>query len=204
MKPFVVGLTGGSGSGKTFILKYLLDQLSGSKASALCQDNYYIARENQPTDENGIKNFDLPESISLSEFHSDLRKLKSGEQLSRREYTYNNPGVKPSVIEIKPAPILFVEGIFIFSDARIDGELDYRIFVEAKTDIMLDRRLKRDFIERGYDEDDVNYRYHNHVIPTYNEYIGPYKHKADVIIQNNQHQQPDLTAILSFLNAKTA
>jgi uridine kinase len=119
------------------------------------------------------------------------------------EYTYNNPAKSPRLIETTPAPIIFVEGIFIFSHEIIDNELDYRIYVEAESNIRLNRRIQRDLTERGYDSDDVNYRYRNHVMPAYKKYVEPFRHKADLIIENNDLTTPVLHDLVTFLKTKS-
>ncbi|HEX9650720.1 MAG TPA: uridine kinase [Cyclobacteriaceae bacterium] len=200
---FVVGITGCSGSGKTFILNSILSHFHTDEIAIVSQDNYYLPGEKVPMDENGIINYDLPESIHLGGFQEDIIKIKQGERLSKMEYTYNNPAKSPRLIETTPAPIIFVEGIFIFSHEIIDNELDYRIYVEAESNIRLNRRIQRDLTERGYDSDDVNYRYRNHVMPAYKKYVEPFRHKADLIIENNDLTTPVLHDLVTFLKTKS-
>ena len=200
---FVVGITGCSGSGKTFILNSILSHFHSDEIAIVSQDNYYLPGEKVPMDENGVINYDLPESIHLGGFQEDIIKIKQGERLSKMEYTYNNPAKSPRLIETTPAPIIFVEGIFIFSHEIIDNELDYRIYVEAESNIRLNRRIQRDLTERGYDSDDVNYRYRNHVMPAYKKYVEPFRHKADLIIENNDLTTPVLHDLVTFLKTKS-
>src|SRR5690606_21601712 len=111
--------------------------------------------------------------------------LFDGHTVYKEEYTFNNPNIKPKLLEIKPAPILIVEGLFIFYYEEVNQLLDYRIFLDADESIALERRLKRDLIERGYDHDDVMYKWINHVVPAYNQYLLPYKSETDLVIINN-------------------
>ena len=200
---FIVGITGCSGSGKTFILNSISSHFQNGEIAIVSQDNYYLPGENQPVDKNGIINYDLPESIHLADFQQDIVKIKQGERLSKLEYAYNNPAKSPRVIQTLPAPIIFVEGIFIFSHEGINSELDYRIYIEAESSIRLDRRIQRDFTERGYDSDDVNYRYRNHVMPAFKKYIEPFREKADLIIENNDATPPILDNLVTFLKTKS-
>jgi len=99
------------------------------------------------------------------------------------------------MLEIKPAPILIVEGLFILHFRKIAESLDLKIFIEADDDIALQRRLKRDLMERGYSHDDVMYKWVNHVVPAYKEFLLPYKNECDQIITNNTHVADDIICI---------
>ncbi len=186
-KPFTIGITGGSGSGKTFFLKNLESRFTSNELCLISQDHYYHPREMQQHDQRGIKNFDLPESIDHKQFQLDIQTLKRGELLKKKEYTFNNPNVTPKILEFRPAPIIIVEGLFVQYFPDIERELDLKIFIEAKDHVKLSRRIKRDNEERGYDLEDVLYRYENHVMPVYEMLIKPLKHQADIVIPNNSH-----------------
>ena len=100
-KPFTIGITGGSGSGKTFFLQGLSSHFKPDEICLISQDNYYRSRDQQPIDENGVKNFDLPTSIDRDSFRADLVKLKAGQDVIKKEYTFNNPGAEPKLLEFK-------------------------------------------------------------------------------------------------------
>lgn len=202
MSSYTIGITGGSGSGKTFFLKSLAGKFSSEDICLISQDDYYRPREQQVEDEKGVKNFDLPEAIDHEQFLLDIQQLKRGEILRKEEYTFNNPNVKPRVLEFRPAPILIIEGLFIQYFPAIEKELDLKIFVEAKDHIKLSRRIRRDNEERGYDLDDVLYRYHHHVMPVYESLIEPLKHRADIVIPNNSQFTRALDVIVLALKAK--
>lgn len=197
--PYTIGITGGSGSGKTFFINELSGHFNASEICLISQDHYYKPRESQITDNQGVKNFDLPGSIEHEQLHQDILKLKRGETLLKPEYTFNNPKVTPKVLEFRPAPILIVEGLFVQYFPEIAGELDLKIFIEAKDYVKLSRRIRRDNEERGYDLDDVLYRYQYHVMPIYESLIKPLKHKADLIIPNNDHFKHALHVLVSAL-----
>src|SRR5258708_29990782 len=108
-RPITIGITGGSGSGKTHFLNGLSSHFKPGEICLISQDNYYRPRDQQPADEQGVQNFDLPGSIDHLAFHADLVKLKSGQNVIKKEYTFNNPNANPRMLEFKPAPILVVE-----------------------------------------------------------------------------------------------
>lgn len=200
--PYIIGIAGGSGSGKTLFLTSLLDQFNIGEICLISQDNYYKPRTQQPVDAKGIKNFDLPESIDFDAYKNDIIALKAGNTVSRPEYTFNNSKSVPRQIELKPAPVLVVEGIFVLYYKEIANLLDLKIFIDAKDHIKLKRRIIRDEKERGYDLDDVLYRYEHHVMPTYEKYIKPYKENADLIIPNHTNFSDALVVLSSFIRTK--
>src|SRR5690606_12096994 len=120
----------------------------------------------------------------------------------REEYTFNNPALKPKTIETKPAPVLIVEGLFIFFYEEINSLLDHRIFLHAEPDIALQRRLKRDLIERGYNEEDVRYKWVNHVMPAYRRYLLRFREQCDRIILNNTDDPAPIIAITDEISAE--
>lgn len=201
-KPFTVGITGGSGSGKTFFLMGLAAHFSAAELCLISQDHYYRPREEQPLDQNGVKNFDLPTSIDRATFHSDLLKLKSGIDVLKKEYTFNNPSAEPGILTFKATPIIIVEGLFVQYFEEIASELDLKIFIEAKDYVKFGRRIQRDRVDRGYDLEDVLYRYKHHVMPVYESLIDPLKHKADIIIPNDQTFEKALEVISAYLKTK--
>jgi len=198
-KPFTIGITGGSGSGKTYLLQGLASSFSSSELCLISQDNYYKSRHEQPIDENGIKNFDLPGSIDRETFRDDLVQLKAGRDVIKKEYTFNNPAAEPKMLTFKAAPILVVEGLFVQYFDEISSELDLKIFIEAKDHVKLGRRIRRDQIERGYDLDDVLYRYQYHVMPVYERLIEPLKYNSDLVIPNNHHFDKALMVLVGYL-----
>ncbi|MFQ3214345.1 MAG: uridine kinase [Marivirga sp.] len=198
-KPFIVGITGGSASGKTLFLKSLIEHFKVNEICLVSQDNYYKDRHLQPKDENGIENFDTPQSIEFDEYASDIRSLKAGKVVTRKEYTFNNPNVVPEILTFTPAKIIVVEGLFVFYFPELAELLDLKVFIDAKDYVKLKRRIVRDNSERGYDLEDVLYRYEKHVAPTYEKYIEPFKYDADIIIPNNNKFDKGLEVLVSYL-----
>ncbi|WP_291402316.1 P-loop NTPase fold protein [Daejeonella sp.] len=200
-KPFVIGVAGGSGSGKTFFLKCFLNHFKKEEICLLSQDDYYYRVGHTMTaEENKLYNFDLPSTIDNGQFVNDIKNLINGETVYQKEYTFNNPNSEPKLLEIQPAPIVMVEGLFILHFEEIAEILDMKIFIDTDEDIALQRRLKRDLIERGYPEGDVIYKWNNHVMPAFNDYLLPYKDQCDKIITNNTHVAEDIIEITSEIS----
>lgn len=202
-KPYIVGITGGSASGKTLLLNELKKSFNESDLCIVSQDNYYRPIEQQFKDEEGIENFDIPESIDHEAFARDIERLKNGETVERKEYMFNNTDTKPKMIVLKPAPILVIEGIFVFYFKEVAEQLDLKVFVDARDHLMIKRRILRDAKERGYDLEDVLYRFENHIMPSFKKYIKPCKHDSDIIIPNNNNSfKNGLGVLVGFLKGK--
>ncbi|MFD2932377.1 uridine kinase [Spirosoma flavum] len=201
-KPFIVGITGGSASGKTSFLKGVLNAFADDQICLISQDNYYLSRDLIPVDDQGIHNFDLPETIDHHLYAQHIGQLRNGNAITQPEYTFNNPNIVPRLLTFMPAPIIVVEGIFVFHFRELADQMDLKIFIDAKNSIKLERRVKRDAEERGYDLDDVMYRWKYHVKPTYRQFIKPYRAEADIVIPNNVHYQKGLNVVIEFLKTK--
>ena len=201
-KPFIIGITGGSGSGKTTFINHLRSSFSEEQLCIISQDDYYRPREEQVTDDKGFHNFDLPTSIDKKAFHRDVERLINGETVEIVEYMFNNKEGTPSVKYFKPAPIIVVEGLFVFHYKKIRRILDLKVFFYAADHLKVIRRILRDQVERGYPIDDVIYRYEHHVMPSYNKYIQPYMDEADLIINNNLDFNMGLDVLCGFVRDK--
>jgi uridine kinase len=198
---YLVGIAGGSASGKTSILNDLKASFEPDQISVVSQDNYYLERHLQALDYRGEVNFDLPTAIDREAFYRDVKTLISGRSVFRKEYTFNNPSANPGVIEVHPAPILVVEGLFVFYYSELQEMLDLQVYIDARDDVKLERRLQRDARDRGYSETDVRYRWENHVVPCYKNYLRPYRDHCDIIIANNGSYQKGLGVLGNHLRA---
>ena len=201
-KPYVVGITGSSGSGKTFFLNSFLNHFRQHEVSLLSQDDYYIPVGDLTPEENKLYNFDVPSTIDHDLFTTHIDALLTGQTVYKQEYTFNNPNIKPKTLEIKPAPILVIEGLFILHFKAIADIINLKLFIDADEQVALKRRIKRDNDERGYSEDDVMYKWQNHVVPAYQQYLLPYKHSCHQIIVNNQHAAEELITIAGNISAR--
>ncbi|WP_242691563.1 uridine kinase family protein [Desertivirga arenae] len=199
-RPYVIGIAGGSGSGKTFFLNCFLNHFKDHEITLISQDDYYKPMEVQPLDENGWINFDLPVCIEESQLLTDLKTLLGGGSVTKKEYTFNVAEEQAKLLTLKSAPIIIVEGLFVFHYKEIASLFDMRIFLDAEEEITLNRRIKRDTAERGYTRDMIMYQWENHVLPAYKNYLLPYKDTADKIITNNSHVADDIIAVSNELS----
>jgi uridine kinase len=183
-KYLVIGIAGGSGSGKTTLLRALLGHFRPDQICLVSQDNYYHPKEAQAADENGVINFDLPTSIDRAHFTRDLKDLLSGKPIEKLEYNFNNPAWAPASITVYPAPVIIMEGLFVFHFEEIRTLLDFKVYLEAHHETRLERRIRRDGEERGYGEAEVRYQWDNHVRPAEIQYMEPYRAECDLIIDN--------------------
>ena len=157
-------------------------------------DNYYKSSEDQCLDDRGIKNFDLPESFTKEKFCEDLKKLVSGSDISILTYDYTIEGSSDEEI-IKSAPVIIVEGLFIYHFSEVNKLLDYKVMVDLPLDIAYQRRLRRDMEERDYTEEETHYRYMSHVEPAYITYISPHKGDMDLVVDNRSNLDEGMRVI---------
>ena len=202
--PYLIGITGGSASGKTTFLRRLLAAFPEEQICLISQDNYYHPREKQLRDDMGVENFDLPTSIDAAAYAVDVLRISPGQEVRRKEYLFNNATGEAKELVFRPAPIVVVEGIFVFHFEEIARLLDLKVYIDAQEHVKLHRRIIRDRDERGYDVADVLYHYTHHVAPTYEQFIAPYKHYADLVIPNNRHFDKGLEVLVGFLQTKIA
>lgn len=200
-KPFVIGICGGSGSGKTTILKRLAEDFEDSKPALFTMDNYYIPMESQIKDHNGVINFDLPSALDEQMLTHDLSRLTSGQGIEVKEYFFNTAPGKNVLLSIEPSQLVLVEGLFLFHYEGVRRLVDYSIFVDVNPNIQLDRRIYRDQETRGYKRSDIIYQWEHHVIPCYENYIIPYKEEAHFHFRNDQNAEADYAQLVSELKA---
>lgn len=207
---YAIGIVGTSGSGKSYLTKQLANYFA-DRVAVFNLDNYYIQREMQPKDVNGHYNFDTPESLDLDRYEKDFFDLLAGKSITQKVYNYNNPMEEnPSdrFIEIKPKEFLVAEGIFTFHKETIRSRFDYRIFVESPDELCLERRLKRDFEERGYPASDVHYKFRNHLAPAFKQFVEPMRAESHYIFNNLEDNFKTefnnlISQLSSIFNSKT-
>lgn len=199
---YLVGVAGGSGSGKTTLVRALRDLLPPESVCIVSQDDYYLPIEQQVKDANGKVNFDLPSALDLGLLAEDLRCLASGEAVYRQEYNFNM-ATEPRWMEIRPARVILVEGIFLLQHPGLRDLFDLKVFVEASEEVQLTRRTARDGRERGYPLADVLYQWENHVMPAYREHLLPYRSHCDLHVVNESNFQRALGVLRDHLMQKT-
>jgi uridine kinase len=198
--PVFVGITGGSASGKTTFIKKLSEIFNENQICVISQDHYYKPLSEQIQDENGEVNFDLPEAIDFDRLLKDIKQLQKGQQVELVEYTFNNPKKFPKKLTWMPRPIIIIEGLFIFYHPKVAKVFDLKLFIEANQEVMLKRRLSRDFAERAMTKEQILYQWNNHVKPSYDKYLLPYREDVDMIIMNNTHFDNSLNIIVNHFN----
>ncbi len=203
VKGQIVGICGGSGSGKTSLLNGIKEKLKGKSITYISMDDYYLPREEQFTDENGIKNFDLPTAINAKQLAKDLDTLQSGQEVTKAQYTFNNSEADNSTLVLYPAAVYIIEGLFIYHYPELKDRFDLKVYVDASIDQKIIRRIKRDQNERNYPLEDVLYRYEHHVMPSYQAYIRKYKEEADLIINNYNSYDKGLQVLVNHLKILT-
>lgn len=196
----ILGICGGSGSGKTTLLKRLSAEFSHLKPSVFSMDNYYYPIERQAKDENGVYNFDLPTALDEARLTADLQRLVNGEEITVKEYHFNAPPDKNVLITIEPSQLIIVEGLFLFHYKGVRELLEFSAFVEVDPQIQLDRRLYRDQESRGYSREDILYQWNNHVLPCYENYLLPYRSKADFVFRNDMRATDDYRALVQEIS----
>jgi uridine kinase len=196
---YLVGVAGGSGSGKTSLVRALRDSLPTGTVCLVSQDDYYHPLEQQEVDANGKVNFDLPTAVDLDGLARDLRSLVAGDPILRKEYTFNQDGREPEWIQLRPAPVILVEGLFVLHHGPVRELFDLRVFIEASEEAQLDRRLRRDALERGYGQDEIMYQWEHHVLPAYRSYLLPYRHLCDLHVVNESSYERAVNVLRDHL-----
>ncbi|CUW11907.1 uridine kinase [Leuconostoc gelidum subsp. gasicomitatum] len=183
-KPLVIGITGGSGSGKTTVSRELVRRLTadGSSAILLQQDSYYINQSEKPMSERILTNYDHPDAFETDLFVSDLRRLSRHESINKPIYDYEQYTRSQEVENVGPADVVIVDGVLLFNDARVRDLLDMKIFVDTDDDIRFLRRLERDIEERGRTVHGVIEQYLATVKPMYHQFVEPTKRYANIIV----------------------
>ncbi len=177
----VIGIAGGTGSGKTTITKKLVRRFAG-EVSVINHDNYYKAHHDMPYEQRCKLNYDHPDAFDTDLLISDLRKLKAGREIVCPVYDYSIHDRSDKTMVIKPAKVIIVEGILIFADKTLCDEMDIKIFVDADADVRILRRITRDVRDRGRSLESVIKQYLTTVKPMHEQFVEPSKRNADIII----------------------
>jgi uridine kinase len=194
--PLVIGICGGSASGKTYLKDVLIENSPAGKVQEFTLDSYYLPREWQKADANGYLNFDLPEAFNTQKMIYDFMDLSSGFSIEQPIYKYKNvpPSIDFKIVE--PAPVIIAEGIFLFYYKEMRERIDKKIFIDAPFEVKRQRRIERDVRERGYEVPEIHYRFDNHAQESYNTYVLPYVQEVDYVIENQQMLDSAIPALL--------
>ena len=201
-KTIIIGIGGGSGSGKTTLLRRLAEFYHKNNPAIFSMDNYYNPIEQQQKDNKNIVNFDLPTALDEEQLTKDITTLSRGEPIEVKEYFFNSSPNKNVLLTIQPSRLIIVEGLFLFHYLGVKKLLDYTIFVDVEHEIQLDRRIYRDQETRGYSRSDIIYKWENHALPCYNNYILPHKSSANFIYRNDHHADEDFNQLISLIKLK--
>jgi uridine kinase len=183
----IIGISGGTGSGKTTIANRILESVSASEVVFLQQDSYYRNINDLPLDYRNIANFDHPDALDNDLLVNHVRRLKAGEAVELPLYDFKTHTRLNETRYVEPKPIVIVEGILIFADPRLLEQMDIKVFVDTPDDIRFIRRLRRDLAERGRTVESVIEQYTVTVRPMHMQFVEPSKRHADVIIPEGGH-----------------
>ena len=199
-KPFIIGIAGGTGSGKTTVAKEL-QKADPANILILSHDNYYKDRSNFPIEERKKLNYDEPAAIEEDLFVQQLTDLKEGKAIEMPIYDFATHTRKPDRVHVEPTPVIILEGILILTDPKVRELLDLSMFIDLDADLRLARRLMRDVGERDRTFEESINQYLASAQPMYDKYVEPGKEEADMIVENEGSFE-DLRAVLDTVKAR--
>ncbi|WP_282036686.1 uridine kinase [Saccharicrinis aurantiacus] len=195
----VVGIAGGTGSGKTTVVKKIIEQLPQAQITVIPQDSYYRDSSHIPMEERKQINFDHPDSIEFDLIVDQLKALKNGNPVLQPTYSYLTCTRQAEVIEVQPCKVIILEGILILNHKPLRDLMDLKIFVDADADDRLSRVISRDIVERGRDVEAVLSRYKRTVKPSHNQFIEPTKRYADIIVPQGGNNTVAINMLKEYL-----
>ncbi len=198
----IIGICGGTGSGKTTIARAIVDSIGAEKVVLVEQDSYYRNMSDMPLDERRKANFDHPDSIDSDLLVNHLKRLKSGESIEMPIYDFKTHTRSNKSQHIEPTAVIIVEGILIFAETRVLDILDVRVFVDTPDDIRLCRRLRRDIAERGRKFEQAIEQYEKTVRPMHQQFVEPSKRNADLIIPEGGQTQVGVDVLCGIIREK--
>ncbi len=200
----IIGICGGTGSGKTTIARKIVDSVGAQNVVLVEQDSYYRNLSDMPLDERHQANFDHPDSIDSDMLVNHLIRLKQGLAVEMPLYDFVTHTRSDRIEVIEPKPVVIVEGILIFAEPRVLDLLDIRIFVDTPDDVRLMRRLKRDITERGRTFERTLDQYERTIRPMHFEFVEPSKRHADIIIPEGSNTGITVDFLCSMVREKLA
>ena len=182
MDTILIGIAGGTGSGKTTLANELINSFGQDEVSILRHDNYYKRHDDMCYEERSKLNYDHPDAFDTELLCEHIRKLKAGRSIQMPVYDYSVYNRSEETIEVRPAPVIVLEGILIFAETSLCELMDIKVFVDTDADVRILRRIVRDVKERGRPLDSVISQYLTTVKPMHEQFVEPSKRRADIII----------------------
>ncbi len=200
--PLVIGVAGGSGSGKTTVVDYLCEKFAGDNVQRIEHDSYYRELKHLPFEERIKQNFDHPASLETELMIRHIKALMEGYTVEMPVYDFDKHTRKDETITATPSQVILVDGILIFSEPELLELMDVKIFVDTDDDVRLLRRLKRDIQERHRSVESVISQYEKFVRPMHLEFVEPSKRYADVIIPRGGKNKVALEMVTALIRGK--
>lgn len=197
----LIGVAGGSGSGKTTVVRRIVDAIGRRNVAVLHHDSYYRDASHLPPDERAAINYDHPESLETGLLIRHLEALLRGEPVEVPVYDFSNHVRLPATERVEPRPVVILDGILILWDKRLRELMDVRLFVDADADVRLGRRLRRDMEERGRSPESILAQYMATVRPMHLEFVEPSKRYADVIIPRGGHNRVGVELVVATVRS---
>jgi uridine kinase len=198
-RPLVVGIAGGTGSGKTTVAHKLAAAMPNGRCASIEHDAYYIDQSHLPPEERALINYDHPASLESSLLADHLRELRAGRAVDVPIYDFSTHTRRKERRHVVPAPVVIVEGILVFVEAALRDQMDIKIFVDTDADIRLMRRIRRDLEQRGRTFESVRSQYYATVRPMHIEHVEPSKRWADLIVPEGGDNKVALEVLLGQL-----
>ena len=196
----IIGIAGGTGSGKTTLTEQILRRF-GSSVTVIRHDNYYLPHDNLSYEERSKLNYDCPEAYETDLLIQHLKKLKNGEPVDCPVYDYTVHNRSPKVERIYPNKVILLEGILIFENPELCANMDIKIFVDTDADVRILRRILRDVRDRARSLESVVNQYLTTVKPMHEMYVEPSKRSADIIIPEGGHNLVAMEMLIQRVNA---
>jgi len=198
----ILGIAGGTGSGKTTVVEQIIEELNISDISVIYQDDYYKDLSHLSYEERTKVNFDHPQSIDFKLLTKHLKQLRSGQDIEQPIYSFKDHNRTNETKTISPKKVMIVEGILLLNNPELRDLFDVKIYVHADSDERLIRRIKRDINKRGRNLDEVISRYQNTLKPMHIEFIEPSKEYADIIIPNNKFNNVAIEVVRTLVRER--